>query len=205
MSHASTSSSSTSGTRPMTRSICRDRLQPLGNVHSECFQQCPRSALHGPSPLWRCISMSTIEGPVDTSVSYRSPLTDTDTRWKGSRRVVEGPSLLRDVDLQYPPHLSFWLADLRERDSFFHERFPPYAAHLGSPMMDPLKIAQEPAMDVTNDVDMKSVADRDPGCPPRPNWYCARSDSSRPTCSTLRKPIVNTEAGLRLRYLRIAS
>lgn len=186
----------------MTRSLGDDCLQPMRHIQSECVQQCPRSALHGPSPLWECISMNTMEGLLDTSVSHWPPPTDTNARWKGSKRLVEGPSSLRDADLQYPPHLSFWLADLREREAFLHGRLPPYARYLGSPKMSPLKSTPKSVMDAPNDVDMKF--DSDPN-PPHPNWYCTPHGPAKSTCSTLRKPIVDPEAGLHLRYLRITS
>ncbi|KAF8339669.1 uncharacterized protein EI90DRAFT_3037416 [Cantharellus anzutake] len=190
--------------RFMTRPIYHDRLQIPQHGYSECVLRCPRSILHGPSPLRQCISVDLVGDLVVTTASHTPSPVRSDILWKGSKREVEGPSLLKDADTPCPPYLSFWVADHREREAFWHGRHPPYAAYLASPTMKSLPNLGI-ATPVTNQVDMDIDGERAPCGSTYPNWHGTREMPSNSTRSSLPKPVLNPEAGLRLRQLRITS
>lgn len=173
---------------------------------SACFQyvlHSPLHLLHEPSPL-----RSSLDRPLandkdlivaDIGVRPSQPST---SRWPGGRRYYEGPSA---KNLRYrapPPHLSIWQADNRERAAFQQGVLPPYEKHLAAPAISPLN--EEETKYKLMEIDEASEEERKHEAATHPNWYrTPTSPKSRRT--TLPPQMTVSEAGLRLRLIRIAS
>ncbi|KAF9516946.1 hypothetical protein BS47DRAFT_1340250 [Hydnum rufescens UP504] len=180
-------------TRFTLRKLYHDNCAPPHLGYDPCVQHIPSHFLHGPSPLRQCVL--ALENSKDQSphVASRPP-----TRWRGARRLYEGPRLLKDVEChRLPPHLSLWQADRRERAAFFRGQHPPYFMCLSEVAICPIKDVEMacPSSDET----MSSVDTQ------HPDWCPPSSHSERPPRWTLPRPLLDPEAGLRLRHIRIAS
>jgi hypothetical protein len=178
--------------------------KPEPKSYSVCFQcvlHPPKHLLHGPSPLFESVvpsSMSDIGVIVVTPGPSAPAPTPRKSTWSGARRIYEGPVTRTIRSPTPPPHLSILQADRRERIAFQQGVLPPYAEHLATPVISPLNEEE------TMDVDQSSDEERGHDTAACPNWYQSPT-SSKPRRMTLPPQMTVSEAGLRLRLIRIAS
>lgn len=123
-------------------------------------------------------------------------------RWPGAHKLYEGPAANNTRAQAPPPYLSIWLANEREQAAFNKGELPLYVDHLATPVISPLgteEIRHAPLMEIENYGE--EVRKREATSP---NWYrTSTSHTSRRT--TLPPQMTVSEAGLRLRLIRIAS
>lgn len=184
-----------------------NNLRPKSS--SACFQSVlhpPQHLLHGPSPLFESVlpSPTSDSGMIVLTPSAPRP-SPRRSKWSGARRIYEGPVAKNIPHPTPPPHLSIWQADHRERVAFQQGLLPPYAQHLATPVISPLN--EEEANCGPMDLDLASTSDdeeRENGTALYPNWYQSPT-SSKSRRTTLPPQMTVSEAGLRLRLIRIAS
>jgi hypothetical protein len=170
----------------------------------QCVLRPPPHLLHGPSPLFE-----SVIPPATSNIGMMMAITPNTHRpsprrstWSGTRRIYEGP-VARNIRYPTPPpHLSIWQADRRERTAFQQGVLPPYAEHLATPVISPLN--EEETICRPMDIDQASDEELEHEVVAYPNWYQSpTSPKSRRT--TLPPQMTVSEAGLRLRLIRIAS
>lgn len=168
----------------------------------QCVLHPPRHLLHGPSPLFESVVPPATNdiGMITPTPSSPRPSPRKST-WPGARRIYEGP-VAKNIRYPTPPYLSIWQADRRERTAFQQGVFPPYAEHLATPVISPLN--EEETICGPQDIDRTRDEEREHEVVAYPNWYQSpTSPKSRRT--TLPPQMTVSEAGLRLRLIRIAS
>lgn len=165
----------------------------------------PYHLLHGRSSLPQSIVLSTTNDDgfkYITNTAEPHPSTPYSQRWPGAYKIYEGPAPKHCRYRAPPPHLSIWQADNRERAAFHSGLLPPYAKHLAAPAISPLN--EEEMKYALMEIDEAGEEERRHEAIAYPNWY--RTPTSPKSRRTILPPQMTvSEAGLRLRLIRIAS
>lgn len=163
-------------------------------------QRPPYHLLHGPSPLNHSATYVPEEDTVIIAHARRPPRRPPS--WPGAVKRYEGPAT---KNLRYrapPPHLSIFQADSRERIAFQQGLLPPYAKHLATPAISP--VGKEETQWALMEIDEAGEEEQKRVAATYPNWY--RTPTSPKSRRTILPPQMTvSEAGLRLRLIRIAS